>query len=100
MSNIPLLPTKTAWMLSLHRNRSCVWDTKKQLFSAALHSKNSDAKESHYIKFKMKQNKFMKAGSLPLVNKEDSGSGESGKSIRHLPNLCIINKSSEKQKKT
>lgn len=35
-----------------------------------------------------------------LVNKEDSGSGESGKSIWHLSNLCIINKSSEKQQKT
>lgn len=52
------------------------------------------------MELKTKQNKFRKAESLPSVNKENSGSGQSGESIWHLPNLCIINKSSEKQQKT
>lgn len=37
--------------------------------------------------------------SIPLINKENSGPGEIWESFWHLPNFCIIDKSSEKQEK-
>lgn len=97
MSTIPPLPTKSARtpqkqeLLTGHQGTTVCCCLAFWNYSGLKESLNG---------VKTKQNNSKNAESLPLVNEENSGSGESGESIWHLPNLCVIYKSSEKQQKT